>query len=78
MGAARAMTGMATSVIGCKCEAGIDLKLSPNETPDGRPGYSILVFTIDKESLGKRLIERSYEESSQMEGASRPGASRTR
>lgn len=58
MGAARAMTGMATSVIGCKCEAGIDLKLSPNETPDGRPGYSILVFTIDKESLGKRLIER--------------------
>ncbi len=57
-GAARAMTGMATSVIGCKCEAGIDMKLTPDETPDGRPGYSILVFTMDKESLGKRLIER--------------------
>ena len=47
-GAARAMTGMATSVIGCKCEAGIDMKLSPDETPDVRPGYSILVFTMDK------------------------------
>ena len=57
-GAARAMTGMATSVIGCKCEAGIDMKLSPEDTPDGRPGYSILVFTMDKESLSKRLIER--------------------
>ena len=54
----RAMTGMATSVIGCKCEAGIDMKLSPEDTPDGRPGYSILVFTMDKESLSKRLIER--------------------
>ncbi len=58
LGAARAMTGMATSIIGCKCEAGIDLKLSPEETPDGRPGYSILVFTMDKESLRTRLIER--------------------
>ena len=57
-GAARAMTGMATSVIGCKCEAGIDMKLSPEDTPDGRPGFSILVFTMDKESLSKRLIER--------------------
>ena len=57
-GAARAMTGMATSVIGCKCEAGIDMKLTPEKTPDGRPGYSILVFTMDKASLGKRLIER--------------------
>tara|TARA_B100001996_G_scaffold375208_1_gene354844 strand:- start:579 stop:1466 length:888 start_codon:yes stop_codon:yes gene_type:complete len=57
-GAAQAMTGFATSVIGCKCEAGIDQKLSKKETPDGRPGYSVLIFTIDKESLGKRLIER--------------------
>lgn len=58
LGAAQAMTGFATSVIGCKCEAGIDQKLSKKETPDGRPGYSVLIFTIDKESLGKRLIER--------------------
>ena len=26
LAAAQAMTGMATSVIGCKCEAGIDIK----------------------------------------------------
>ena len=58
LGAAQAMTGFATSVIGCKCEAGIDAKLSADQTPDGRPGYSILVFTMDKEGLGKRLIER--------------------
>ena len=58
LGAAQAMTGMATSVIGCKCEAGIDVKLSADQTPDGRPGYSVLVFTMDKEGLGKRLIER--------------------
>ena len=32
------MTGFATSVIGCGCEAGIDRELAPEETPDGRPG----------------------------------------
>ena len=35
--AARSMTGFATSVIGCKCEAGIERELAPGETPDGRP-----------------------------------------
>ena len=37
--AAVTMTGFATSVIGCGCEAAIDRDLEPNETPDGRPGY---------------------------------------
>lgn len=36
--AARAMTGFATSVIACGVEAGIERELSPEETPDGRPG----------------------------------------
>ena len=36
--AGRSMTGFATSVIGCKCEAGIERELAPDETPDGRPG----------------------------------------
>ena len=58
LAAAQAMTGFATSVIGCKCEAGINQKLSAKDTPDQRPGYSVLMFTIDKESLAKRLIER--------------------
>lgn len=56
--AAQSMTGFATSVIGCKCEAGIERFLSPEETPDRRPGVSILLFAMDKESVGKRLLER--------------------
>ncbi len=42
--AATVMTGFATSVIGCGAEAGIDAELSPDETPDGRPGVRILLF----------------------------------
>ena len=56
--AAQSMTGFATSVIGCKCEAGIERFLSPNETPDRRPGASVLLFAMDKGSVGKRLLER--------------------
>ncbi len=56
--AAQAMTGFATSVIGCKCEAGIESILSPGQTPDGRPGASVLLFAMDKASVGKRLLER--------------------
>lgn len=54
--AARKMTGFATSVIGCKCEAGIEAEL--DETPDGRPGFSVLLFTPSKNDLSKRLMER--------------------
>ncbi len=58
LAAAQSMTGFATSVIGCKCEAGIERELAPAETPDGRPGVSILLFAMDKASLVKRLVER--------------------
>ena len=56
--AALKFTGFATSVIACKCEAAIERELSPSETPDGRPGMSALIFAMDTESLGKRLVER--------------------
>jgi formylmethanofuran--tetrahydromethanopterin N-formyltransferase len=56
--AARSLTGFATSVIGCKCEAGIERELDPDETPDGRPGVSVLLFATDREGLAKRLVER--------------------
>jgi formylmethanofuran--tetrahydromethanopterin N-formyltransferase len=56
--AALKLTGFATSVIACKCEAAIERELPADETPDGRPGISILFFTMDSDSLGKRLIER--------------------
>lgn len=58
LAAARTMTGFATSVIGCKCEAAIERELPAKETPDRRPGYSVLLFAFDAEGVGKRLVER--------------------
>ena len=56
--AALSMTGFATSVIGCKVEAGIEAELLPGDTPDGRPGVSVLLFGFDAEGLGGRLVDR--------------------
>jgi len=56
--AAVKLTGFATSVIGCKCEAGIERELKESETPDGRPGISVLFLTMDKASLPEQLIVR--------------------
>jgi formylmethanofuran--tetrahydromethanopterin N-formyltransferase len=58
MAAARSMTGFATSVIGCKCEAGIERMVPAGETPDGRPGVAVLLFATSADSVGKRLVER--------------------
>jgi len=56
--AAQSMTGFATSVIGCKVEAGIEADLAPDETPDGRPGVSVLLFAFDAAGLAQRLVDR--------------------
>lgn len=56
--AARAMTGFATSIIGCKVEAGIEAELAPEATPDGRPGVAVLLFASDRDGVAKRLVER--------------------
>ena len=56
--AASKLTGFATSVIGCKVEAGVERELAAAETPDGRPGTSVLLMTMGKDDLAKRLIER--------------------
>jgi formylmethanofuran--tetrahydromethanopterin N-formyltransferase len=56
--AAVKLTGFATSVIACKVEAAIERELIPDETPDSRPGVAVLMFTMDSDSLGKRLTER--------------------
>ncbi|MCG8361202.1 MAG: formylmethanofuran--tetrahydromethanopterin N-formyltransferase [Kiloniellales bacterium] len=58
MAAARSMTGFATSVIGCKCEAGIEAEIDAGETPDLRPGVSVLLFAFDKAGIGQRLVDR--------------------
>jgi formylmethanofuran--tetrahydromethanopterin N-formyltransferase len=56
--AALKLTGFATSVIGCKVEAGIERELRETETLDGRPGVSTLMMTMSKDDMPKRLIER--------------------
>ncbi|MFK5950310.1 MAG: formylmethanofuran--tetrahydromethanopterin N-formyltransferase [Methylococcales bacterium] len=56
---AQAMTGFATSVIACGCEAGIEKVLDPSETPDGRPGVSILIFAMGGKGLAKQLETRA-------------------
>jgi formylmethanofuran--tetrahydromethanopterin N-formyltransferase len=56
--AAQSMAGFATSVIGCKVEAGIEAELLPGETSDGRPGVSVLLFAINAEGLASRLVDR--------------------
>jgi len=56
--AAVAATGFATSVIACGCEAGIERELSTEETPDGRPGVSILLFSMSGKELAKQVERR--------------------
>lgn len=56
--AAETMTGFATSVIGCRVEAGIEKQLTHSETPDGRPGISVLLFSTDRKTLQKQLEAR--------------------
>lgn len=51
-------TGLATSVIGCGCEAGIERELSPQETPDGRPGVAILLFAVSGKELARQIERR--------------------
>ncbi len=56
--AAETMTGYATSVIGCDAEAGIEQFLSPDQTPDGRPGVAVLAFAFSKDGLADALVKR--------------------
>src|SRR5271166_4922921 len=56
--AGRTMTGYATSVISCDAEAAIERTLASEETPDGRPGVSILVFAFSRDALEKALANR--------------------
>ncbi len=56
--AATAATGFATSVIACGCEAGVERRFGPEETPDGRPGAAILLFAVSGKELAKQLERR--------------------
>jgi formylmethanofuran--tetrahydromethanopterin N-formyltransferase len=56
--AAETMTGFATSVIGCGCEAGVESVRSSGQTPDGRPGVRVLIFGVSTAELQKQLQNR--------------------
>ena len=56
--AGQTATGYAASVIGCDAEAGIERELTPEETPDGRPGVSLLFFGFSRDNLQKALVNR--------------------
>jgi formylmethanofuran--tetrahydromethanopterin N-formyltransferase len=58
MAAARSATGYAASVIGCDAEAGIECKLAPEKSPDGRAGIQILMFAFSRDALQKAVINR--------------------
>jgi formylmethanofuran--tetrahydromethanopterin N-formyltransferase len=52
------MSGYATSVIACDAEAAIERTLGPDETPDGRPGVSVLLFAFSRDALEKAVTNR--------------------
>jgi len=56
--AATVMCGNATSVIACDLEASIERDVPEAETPDGRPGVSVLAFGFSTDGLAKALQGR--------------------
>ncbi|HUG92888.1 MAG TPA: formylmethanofuran--tetrahydromethanopterin N-formyltransferase [Planctomycetaceae bacterium] len=56
--AASEMCGYATSVIACDAEAAIERDVPADDTPDGRPGVSVLVFAFSRDALAKAVAGR--------------------
>ena len=54
----REFTGYSSSVIACDAETGVERRLPAAETPDGRPGASLLVFGFSTEALTKSVPNR--------------------
>ena len=57
--ALREFTGYSSSVIACDAETGIERLLAESETPDGRPGATVLAFGFSAEALAKVLPNRA-------------------
>ena len=56
--AAAEVSGYASSVIGCDAEIGVERTIPPEETPDGRPGVSLLMFAFSRDALQKAAVNR--------------------
>ena len=57
--AAKSFCGFATSVIACGCEAGVERELKSDDTPDRRPGVSVLIFSMSSTELQKQVLNRT-------------------
>jgi formylmethanofuran--tetrahydromethanopterin N-formyltransferase len=56
--AAAIFCGNATSVIACDIESAVERSLTDADTPDGRPGVSVLAFAVNREALSKAVAAR--------------------
>ncbi|UUO05487.1 formylmethanofuran--tetrahydromethanopterin N-formyltransferase [Blastopirellula sp. J2-11] len=56
--ATRELCGYGSSVIACDAEVGVERWLSPDQSPDGRVGVSILAFGFSTDALGKAISNR--------------------
>jgi formylmethanofuran--tetrahydromethanopterin N-formyltransferase len=56
--AAQIATGYGTSTIHCDAEAAIDVFVSPDKSPDKRPGAILMFFISDKKKIGNIVMNR--------------------
>ena len=56
--AAAELCGYATSVIACDAEAAVERNIGLVNTPDGRPGVSILLFAFSRSGLEQATVSR--------------------
>ena len=57
--AVKEFCGYSSSVIACDCEAGLEQRLSADETVDGRTGAAILAFGFSEDALAKAVANRT-------------------
>lgn len=56
--AVQAFTGYSSSVISCDAETGRECSLTPEQTPDGRVGCTLLAFGFSTDALAKAVANR--------------------
>jgi len=52
-------SGYSSSIIACDSEIGVESRLAPDQTPDGRPGAAVMVFGFSPESLASVVPNRA-------------------
>jgi len=57
--AVREFTGYSSSVIACDAETGLERRLAPDETPDGRIGAALLAFGFSNDALRDAVSNRA-------------------